>query len=76
VYKLEDDPAYDPTDFHAAWEKAAEWGERIPLGIVYRDGIIPTYEDQVPALAAGPLVDQPLTILSADQVTALQAEIR
>jgi len=60
VYKLEDEEGYDPADRTAAWEKAHEWGERIPLGIFYRSDPLPTYEDQVPALKAGPLMDQPL----------------
>ena len=60
VYKLEDEPGYDPTDRTAAWEKAHEWDRRIPIGIVYRGDPMPTYEEQVPALKAGPLVQQPL----------------
>jgi len=60
VYKLEDEQAYDPTDRTAAWEKAHEWDGQIPIGIVYRGDPMPTYEEQVPALKAGPLVRQPL----------------
>lgn len=60
VYKLEDEEGYDPKDQTAAWEKAHEWGERIPIGIFYRSEPILTYDQQVPALRAGCLVDQPL----------------
>jgi 2-oxoglutarate ferredoxin oxidoreductase subunit beta len=74
VYKLEDEAGYDPTDRTAAWEKAYEWGERIPIGIFYRGEPIPTYEEQVPALKAGPLVEQPLEKLRPEQIEALQAE--
>jgi len=28
---------YDPTDWHAAIETAAQWGERIPVGVIYRN---------------------------------------
>lgn len=59
VYKLEDDAGYDPSDRAAAWERAHEWGERIPIGIFYRTEA-PTYEEQVPALAQGCLVQRPL----------------
>ena len=52
VYELEDD--YDPTDREAAEEKAREWGDSIPLGIIYREDR-PTYEEQVPALSDGPI---------------------
>jgi 2-oxoglutarate ferredoxin oxidoreductase subunit beta len=34
VYKL--DKTYDPLDRTAAYAKAEEWGERIPLGIIYQ----------------------------------------
>lgn len=42
VYKLEDE-SHDSTDRTAAFHKALEWGERIPVGIFYQAGI-PTYE--------------------------------
>lgn len=75
VYKLEDEPAYDPSDRVAAWERAHEWGERIPIGVFYRTER-PTYEAQVPALREGPpLVERPLAPLRADQVEALRKEL-
>jgi 2-oxoglutarate ferredoxin oxidoreductase subunit beta len=74
IYKLEDEEGYDPSDKAAAWERALEWGDRIPIGIFYRTELA-TYEDQVPALRAGPLVQQPLETLQSQQVEALQAEI-
>jgi 2-oxoglutarate ferredoxin oxidoreductase subunit beta len=75
VYKLDEEEGYDPSDHAAAWDRAHQWGERIPIGIFYRDASVPSYEEQVPALEAGPLVDQPLETLTAEQVEALQAEI-
>ncbi|MEE8391708.1 MAG: 2-oxoacid:ferredoxin oxidoreductase subunit beta [Anaerolineae bacterium] len=75
VYKLEEEEGYDPQDRTAAWVKAQEWGERIPIGIVYRGEPVLTYEEQVPALKAGPLVQQPLGKLQPEQVEALQAEL-
>jgi 2-oxoglutarate ferredoxin oxidoreductase subunit beta len=74
VYKLEDEAGYDPSDRTAAWERAYEWGERIPIGVFYRGEPIPTYEEQVPALKAGPLVKQRLEKLRPEQVEALRAE--
>jgi 2-oxoglutarate ferredoxin oxidoreductase subunit beta len=73
VYKLED-AGHDVTDKTAAWERAFEWGDRIPIGIFYVEKGTPSYEEQVPALRAGPLAKQPLTKLSPAQVQALQAE--
>lgn len=54
VYKLEDE-RYDPSDKKAALEKALEWGDKIPIGIIYEENL-PVYEDQLPALSKGPLV--------------------
>ena len=75
VYKLEETSGYDPGDRAAAWQKAQEWGERIPIGIFYRSQPLPTYEDQVPSLAAGPLAARPLDKLKPAEVEALRAEI-
>jgi len=75
VYKLEEEEGYNAADRTAAWEKAYEWGERIPIGILYRGEPLPSYEEQVPALQAGPLVSRPLGKLTKEQVAALRAEI-
>ncbi len=74
VYKLEETD-HDMTDKAAAWERAYEWGERIPIGIFYRVEGVPTYEEQVPALQAGPLVARPLGKLRPEQIEALRAEL-
>jgi 2-oxoglutarate/2-oxoacid ferredoxin oxidoreductase subunit beta len=57
VYKL--DATYDPADKAAAAAKAEEWGDKIPIGIIYQQER-PTYEDSLPQLKAGPLVKQTL----------------
>jgi 2-oxoglutarate ferredoxin oxidoreductase subunit beta len=54
VYKLEEE-RYDPGDRKAALEKALEWGDKIPIGIIYKADS-PVYEDHLPALSDGPLV--------------------
>jgi 2-oxoglutarate ferredoxin oxidoreductase subunit beta len=74
VYKLEEEEGYDPSDREAAWEKAFEWGDRIPIGLFCQIEGLPTYEDQVPALQAGPLVKQDLRPLTPDEVEALKQE--
>jgi 2-oxoglutarate ferredoxin oxidoreductase subunit beta len=58
VYKLEDEN-WDPSDFHKSLDKAFEFGDRIPLGVIYKTDM-PTYEDHEPVLQKGPLVKQPL----------------
>ena len=56
VYKLES--GYNPGDKNVAFTKALEWGDRIPIGVIYEQSR-PTFEDQLPALKAGSLVKQP-----------------
>lgn len=52
------DESYDPTDKVAAFQKALEWEEGVPLGVIYKNEK-PTYIDGVPYLNEGPpLVDR------------------
>jgi 2-oxoglutarate ferredoxin oxidoreductase subunit beta len=74
VYKLED-VAHDVRDKDVAWKLSTEWGERIPIGIFYRVEDVPSYEEQVPALKAGPPAKLPLTKLQPAQVEELLAEM-
>lgn len=50
---------YDPSERIAAFAKALEWGEKIPLGVIYRKER-PVYEEQLVALKEAPLVKQTL----------------
>jgi 2-oxoglutarate ferredoxin oxidoreductase subunit beta len=59
VYKLEDDESYVPANPETAVQKSFEWGDRIPIGLFYKDDQ-PTYEDAEPAFKRGPLVNQKL----------------
>ena len=56
VYDLQE-TGYDASDKTLAFEKALEWGERIPIGVFYRVSE-PTYEDELPQLKDMPLVKQ------------------
>ncbi|MBM4330803.1 MAG: 2-oxoacid:ferredoxin oxidoreductase subunit beta [Deltaproteobacteria bacterium] len=46
---------YDPQNKEAALKVAEEWGEIIPIGIIYRNNR-PPFEDNLPVLQEGPLV--------------------
>ncbi|MFC1900865.1 2-oxoacid:ferredoxin oxidoreductase subunit beta [Chloroflexota bacterium] len=59
VYRLDEDSSYDQKDRSKAFEKSTEWIDRIPTGIIYREEK-PVYEEQLPALENGVLVNQPL----------------
>ena len=55
IYKVGQE--YDPADRAAAFAKALEWGEHIPLGVIYKKER-PVYEEQLAELKEGPLVRQ------------------
>jgi 2-oxoglutarate ferredoxin oxidoreductase subunit beta len=46
---------HDPTDWEAAIRVAYEWGDKIPIGIIYRNDR-PSFEEHFPVLNQGPLV--------------------
>ena len=49
-----------------AFEKALEWGDRIPLGIIYRN-TRPPFEGRIPVLDGGPLAHR---VVSAEDLAA------
>lgn len=70
VYHVE--PDYDPGDRKAAFAKTLEWGDRIPLGVIYRNDR-PTFEERVPMTADKPLVHQ---AFDANKIGATLKEFR
>ncbi len=72
VYSLEEE-GHDPGDRVAAFQKALEWGERIPLGVFYQTRR-PSYEEQVAGLRAGPIAARELKALTAVEIERLRAE--
>ena len=73
VYKL-DETGHDPTSFTGAMHAALEWGEKIPIGLFYRNPNPPPSLDSLdPGLQSGVLVNQPLGV-SPDQRQTLIAE--
>jgi 2-oxoglutarate ferredoxin oxidoreductase subunit beta len=57
VYKINDELGYDPDNRMMAFKGAQEWGERIPIGIIYRSKR-PTLDEKQPAIQGMPLVKQ------------------
>lgn len=53
VYHIEDE--YDPTDRLSAFEKALEWDDRIPIGIIYKNQR-PAMEERIPVISREPLI--------------------
>ena len=64
VYIIE--PEYNPQDRLAAFQKALEWGERIPLGIIYRNKR-PVLEERIPIIKDTPLIKQSFNISTVEE---------
>ena len=47
--------SHDPADWEKAMRLARDWGDRIPVGIIYRNHR-PPFDEHLPALSEGPLV--------------------
>jgi 2-oxoglutarate ferredoxin oxidoreductase subunit beta len=58
---------YDPTDWQAAMAKAMEWGDRIPLGILYRHQR-PTFESRLSVLQQNILVDRETDLKELEKI--------
>ena len=65
VYKLGQE--YDSQDKITAFQKAEEWGDKIPLGIFYKKQR-PTFEQEQPVLKKGLLISQEIDPLKLDAV--------
>ncbi len=48
---------YDPTNHETALKVAFEWGDQIPIGLIYRNDRL-SYEERIPALRGGPLIQR------------------
>jgi 2-oxoglutarate ferredoxin oxidoreductase subunit beta len=67
VYHLE--PEYNPEDRIGAFKKSLEWGDRIPIGIIYKNKR-PILEERIPVIKDNPLLRQSFDISSLE--TALK----
>lgn len=66
IYKLED-TNHNPGDKNQAWLKAQENGDRIPIGLFYREERA-TYEDELPQIAKIPLYRQSIENVDISQL--------
>lgn len=53
IFEIPED--HDPTDWNQAMTLAQEFGERIPVGVIYRNENRPSFESHFPILKEGPL---------------------
>lgn len=63
VYKL-DETNHDPKDFYKAYEKAREWGDKIPTGVLY-EVEASRYEERDEVLKT-PLIDHPVAKITPE----------
>jgi len=64
VKKLEE-MGHDPTNLHAAIDKAYLWGDAIPIGLFWKRTDLPSLDELEPVLAeGGPLAHRPLGVAS------------
>ena len=67
VYNL-DETGHDATDPRAALDAALQWGEKIPIGTIYRNpNPRPSLDLADPGLGNVPLVDHPLRVTGAQR---------
>lgn len=66
IYKV-DTNTYNPADKAQALQKACEWGDRIPTGIIYNIEK-PTYEDKSGISGKPPLVDEPIKNIDVGKI--------
>lgn len=55
VYHLE--PDYNPEDRISAFKKSLEWGDKIPIGVIYKNNRL-ILEERIPVISDKPLVRQ------------------
>lgn len=63
---------YDPTDWQSAMQRSQEWGDRIPVGVIYRNDR-PRYESHLPVLGQGSLVGRPVDKAVLTEIIAAMA---
>jgi 2-oxoglutarate ferredoxin oxidoreductase subunit beta len=58
---------YNPEDRIEAFKTALEWGDRIPIGIIYRNHR-PIFEEKIPVIKETPLVKQPFDLSKMESI--------
>ncbi len=65
IYKIDEN--HNPGDFDEAFRKAREWGEKIPIGVLYRVEK-PCYEDKSGLAEMKPLIEYATDELTVEEV--------
>lgn len=60
VYKVNEDPSYDLQDKFLAYQKAAQWGDKIPIGILYKKET-QSYEEKTGINLRNPVIEEDIS---------------
>jgi 2-oxoglutarate ferredoxin oxidoreductase subunit beta len=66
VYKLEE-AGHNVSDRQKALERSFEWGDRIPIGVFYKDDR-PTFRDNLPHLKGVALTKMPIVDVGINRI--------
>ena len=58
---------YDAADWETACKTASQWGDKIPIGVIYKNDR-KTFEEHFPTLAHGPLIRQDVDRLAFEKL--------
>lgn len=61
LYKLDDNPEYNPTNIEMAFKESLVWGDKIPYGLFYQT-TRPSYDKFLPQLKGKALVKRPMGV--------------
>ena len=63
---------YDPSNFEPALQTALQWGDRIPIGVLYKNDR-PSYDERHPVLKEGPLLGREVDRAALRQIMGAYA---
>jgi 2-oxoglutarate ferredoxin oxidoreductase subunit beta len=87
VYYLDKDPSWDPVvreatseaseeKFIQAIKKSLEWGDKIPLGVLYQNDFVPSYENRIAEHITNyfdvPPADSPIVNASGEPIARME----
>ena len=73
--KMLEEMRHDPTDFHAAMDRAFQWGDEIPIGLFWKREDLPSLDQPEPLLAKGGLLAHRPLGIDPETAKALIAEL-
>ncbi|MFH1138751.1 MAG: 2-oxoacid:ferredoxin oxidoreductase subunit beta [Pseudomonadota bacterium] len=60
--------AYDPADWDTALKTAHQWGDRIPVGVIFKNDNLEPLDERLPGLKNGPLAGSGLDFQALEEI--------